>query len=260
MHTLQQKSSPEAQLKRLAQIPTELEALYLEIYEEMKNDLHPDDMDRVVKTLSLLIYQEVPLKSNEIVEAIFEPDLNERMGERTATILDLCSHLVEYDSESTEFRLAHLTVKVFLDSQSEYHKEQEHARIAKMCLPQVEDFLKRSYWDSRTSWKLGHFICYALTQRPYHVWKAGNERVADTALYRMLNCSKAPSREQASMDQWLRDVWRKIDPERFEQYFAGSKSVQFVDETQLSSIDIAMFGLAGRTTSNPPNPLFVYPV
>jgi ankyrin repeat protein len=46
----------------------------------------------------------------------------------------------------------------------------------------------------------------------------------------------------------------------FEQHFAESRSVQFVDEMQLRERDIDMRGLAGRTTSSPPNPLFVYPV
>src|SRR5277367_612316 len=122
LKSLRAKGRPETAIKRHKELPRERKELYDDIYEEIER-IDPSDFLLVQRTLMLIMYQRVPLRSTEIVEAVWgdSPEgPSGSMGQRIQLLSDMCSDFVELDSKTGYFRLAHSSVRDFLESREEF--------------------------------------------------------------------------------------------------------------------------------------------
>jgi ankyrin repeat protein len=210
LRSLRAKGRPETAVKRLRELPRELKELYDDIYEEIGR-IHPSDFLLVRRTLMLIMYQRVSLRSTEIVEAVWGDSLEDPsdvMGQRIQLLSDMCSDFVELDSNTGYFRLAHSSVRDFLESKEEFAENAGHAELAKMCISAAAEWFRKAniLQNYAMSWKLGHFICYALTQWPAHVWKASNLRAEDKELAVLLDVRSNWCPPSVAWRTWLSRV------------------------------------------------------
>jgi ankyrin repeat protein len=210
LKSLRAKGRPEIAIKRLKELPRELKELYDDIYEEIGR-IDPSDFLLVRRTLMLIMYQRVPLRSTEIVEAVWDDSPegpSDTMGQRIQLLSDMCSDFVELDSNTGYFRLAHSSVKDFLESREEFAENAGHAELAKMCVSAAAEWFRKAdiLQNYTSSWKIGHFICYALTQWPAHVWKASKLRAEDKELAALLDVGRSRCPPSAAWQTWLSRV------------------------------------------------------
>jgi hypothetical protein len=266
IQALKKKGSPEAVLRRLKQLPQKLEQLYAEIYSDIQ-ELDPFDFDKVHQALSLLMFQntvQTPLCACEILEAVFEEFSPAQMPDLGFRLVSFAANFIEFDEDSDEIRLAHLSVREFLESRAEYDGRRAHATISRACLFHVARYLDENATPSQRSWELGHFISYALTQWPYHVWKAESMRQEDDRLRDLLTSKNSTSVKPPAMAQWLDAVLKEIAKDGILEVGIVSMSPvhKFLieaygapeDPGKMSRIDMA----TRLTRSDPPNPLFAY--
>ena len=120
--------------KKLGQLPPKLSQLYSTLY---KNMLVPTDdigPSIVRNTFKWLLCSQRSMKSSEFLDALSSSSTT--LGEviRKELVLDLCSNFVVLDSELDVFRLAHLSVREFLENQQEFQPPSCHALAAETCL------------------------------------------------------------------------------------------------------------------------------
>jgi hypothetical protein len=124
LQALRRKGTRETLLDRLNSLPLppELEKLYGEIYDEIEQDLSSKDSKIVRDALTLLMYHDsrVSLSTTELIEAVFNIEETEQVLEGRKIFVDLCSDFVEINNVKDEFRLAHLSVKEYLEKRVEY--------------------------------------------------------------------------------------------------------------------------------------------
>jgi ankyrin repeat protein len=274
LQALKKKGSSEEVLKRLKQLPQKLEKLYAEIYKEIL-ELDRKDFQKTYQTLVLLMYQHTRLHTLEVVEAVFKNYNTAQIPELASKLFGFASDFIEYDEYTDEWRLAHLSVKEYLESRPEYRMGPAHATIARLCLSHATGYFDISSSSTRRSWEIGHFICYALTQWPYHVWHAGSMRQQDKRLRKLLNGNNASAKLQP-MDRWIETVVKALEhrnsSENKTDMSTPALNLTGSDEDASSSEEDQQesrgqeefdpnpnFENATMTTcSNPPVPLFTY--
>lgn len=279
---LKRKGSSEEVLKRLKGLPRKLEELYAEGYAEI-TELGKKDFERVYHTFLLLMHQQSRLHTIEVVEAAFGSCDNTQLPTLAIQLFEFASDFIEYDEKTDEWRLAHLSVKEYLESRMEYRPEQAHARIAVLCLSRVGDWLSTTPLAAQRTWEIDHFICYALTQWPFHLWQAREMIHADKKLRKALRQSRDPLTKSKSLIQWIDEVLENIEKGEItpsnadtsqsvvqstrEEVESSSSSSSSDEEERATSDGDPETGhppnlkleIATMTTcSNPPNPLFAY--
>jgi ankyrin repeat protein len=209
LKSLRTKGRPETAIKRLNGLPLELKELYEDIYREIM-DIDPADFFIVQRTLLLIMYQRVPLGSTEVVEAVWE-EQSENSGilqHRKQLLSDVCSDFIELDLNSGCFRLAHSSVRDFLESREDYAKDVGHREMAKMCVSAVSKWFRNAnrFEGNASCWDFEHFICYALTQWPAHVWQTLKLGAEDEDLAALLNVNSNRCPDNETWRLWLSQV------------------------------------------------------
>ncbi|KAL9110645.1 MAG: hypothetical protein Q9227_004822 [Pyrenula ochraceoflavens] len=197
---------PKDPLKALEDLPSDLRDLYQQIFQRIQDELDFESFEIVRKTLSMLMYQEVTLQTRPFITGIISRSRLNDIKNPKAFIIDVCADLVEYDDNQDIFRLAHFSVRSFLEEKPEFGSLQGNSLITRICLDYLE---KRIALEKHpTSWKLGSFLCYSLIYWPWHALFAfhlGRQRLL-------------PTRQSAIMDIWKSRVARLIDYYAFKTY------------------------------------------
>ncbi len=165
-------SSP---MERLSRFPPEIKKLYKHIYEELENDLTPDERGLLNRVLLFALYRNPwsGLSVAEMLDAIFgsdtkgkheQPSKLPRPSKALDEVLHLCSGFLDTDKERISFGLSHPSIREFLNEMPKYAEGPGHLTLGNLCVRELRYFLANK--DSK--WKLEHFFCYAITQYQYH--------------------------------------------------------------------------------------------
>ena len=233
--------------EKLGQLPPKLSQLYSTLYENMLVPTGDIGRSIVRNTFKWLLCSQRSMKSSEFLGALSSSSttLGEDIIEEE--LLGLCSNFVVLDSELDVFRLAHLSVREFLENQQEFQPPLCHALAAESCLlalirrwktsagaqffiDQFDKNLERGETSSMPEY-LTQREGYASEYWGQHCSKANDERlhgVLRTLLQfflfeesEILRDTKA--RESASLNCWARDLldW---DEEQLEHVFENYSS------------------------------------
>ncbi len=85
-------------------------------------------------------------------------------------ILRICSQFINHDPWTDQLRLAHLSVREFMEQSDSFPKHVDgHAQMLSYCDQALKPFFDVDAPKRRRIWDLGHFISYAITMMPYHL-------------------------------------------------------------------------------------------
>ena len=120
--------------ENLGQLPPKLSQLYSTLYKNMLEQRGKIGPSIILNTFKWLLCSKRSIKSSEFLDALSSSSTT--LGEviRKELVLDLCSNFVVLDSELDVFRLAHLSVREFLENQQEFQPPSCHALAAETCL------------------------------------------------------------------------------------------------------------------------------
>ena len=221
--------------EKLGQLPPKLSQLYSTLYENMLVPTGDIGRSIVRNTFKWLLCSQRSMKSSEFLDALSSSSttLGEDIIEEE--LLGLCSNFVVLDSELDVFRLAHLSVREFLENQQEFQLPSCHALAAETCLLTLIRHSKTSagaqffldkfdkYLERGESFSMPEYQTqyeeYASEYWGQHCFEANDERlhgVLRTLLQfflfeesEILRDTKA--RESASLSCWARNLlhWRE---------------------------------------------------
>ena len=123
---------PAAIRKRLGELPKDLRETYDETYNLRIK--HVEEQCSIVEiSFKLLLSLQTPLRHEEFLQALsFCGD--DKIDLSAEELLDLSCGFLVLDTELDVFRFAHLSVREYLDTRSEYSPESSHALAAQFCL------------------------------------------------------------------------------------------------------------------------------
>lgn len=117
--------------REVGKLPKTLKESYDSIYESI-NGL-PETAKLVAKrAISWLLCAQEPLESLELIAAITVDGPKQSIW--NGDVLSTCCNLVVYDGVSQHFRFAHLSVREYLESRSEYSPAEIHLEACRACL------------------------------------------------------------------------------------------------------------------------------
>ena len=124
---------PAAIWKRLGELPAGLREAYNDTY-EMKLESYVEEQRLITKSaFMLLLSLHESLEQKDFLHALsFCSD--DRITVSAEDLLDLCFGFLVLDSEQNVYRFAHLSVREFLETKSDYSPESSHALAAQFCL------------------------------------------------------------------------------------------------------------------------------
>jgi hypothetical protein len=118
---LNNSNTPNEVEQKLGRLPTELGAVYAQIYKQIEGDTSPGQKrERLViaeNALRLLLCARVLLPTDAFLAAI-RPLHSGPVS--AALLLTIASNLIVQDVEQDTFRLAHLSVREYLETRPEY--------------------------------------------------------------------------------------------------------------------------------------------
>ncbi|KAF2194322.1 hypothetical protein K469DRAFT_783362 [Zopfia rhizophila CBS 207.26] len=120
----------------LGRLPPDLYTLYDEIYGILS--AKPGELRAIVfnNVLCWLLCAQRTLSTREFLAAVsLDPQTGDSMKSISKDlVLEICNNFVVFDSELDTFRLAHLSVREFLEQQPKYKSEVRNALAAEVCL------------------------------------------------------------------------------------------------------------------------------
>jgi ankyrin repeat protein len=172
---LSNSNTPNEIEQKLGRLPTELGAIYAKIYKQIEGDTSPgqkrESLIIAENALRLLLCARVLFPTDVFLTAI-QP---QRSGPVSAALLlTIASNLIVHDVEQDTFRLAHLSVREYLETRPEYSEMEAHAFGAEICLTQLTKRKPRS--DDQEVDVMEH---YAILYGPFHCQFSGEKRVQD---------------------------------------------------------------------------------
>ena len=118
--------------KRLGELPKDLRDIYDDIY-RVKIESVEERGSITKNAFNLLLSLQTPLKHEEFLQALsFCGD--DKTDVSAEDLLDFGCNFLVLDAELDVFRFAHLSVREYLDTRSEYGPECSHALAAQFCL------------------------------------------------------------------------------------------------------------------------------
>ncbi|KIW99790.1 uncharacterized protein Z518_10718 [Rhinocladiella mackenziei CBS 650.93] len=189
-------------LDLIKNLPPDLGALYERIFEQIESG-NPKHSRMVHQSLTLLMYSEFPLITREVIQAVL-PVSNFKSPE--GFVIDSCKGLVEWDKNQDTFRLAHATVRSFLDTKPGFSFPECHALLAKICLGHLQKQKLLLSNEPPTSWEYRSFTNYAVVCWPWHVLYAFEKRFSDPELREFF-----PSKPDTPWAHWTGRVAKSID-------------------------------------------------
>ena len=120
-------------LEELGRLPQDLADTYAQIFEHVRS-LGSQSRGIAERSLKWLLCQARELSEEEFVAAISIGSERESLNLTKETILFICGNLVMFDHELKVFRFAHLSVREYLETRSEFTLGAAHALGAEMSL------------------------------------------------------------------------------------------------------------------------------
>jgi len=151
-------------LERLGKISPTLEDLYSEIYQRIKQNQGEISQKIARNVFSLLLSLERNLLPHDF-STLAQPTENELSPQ---VILDICCNLVVLDETLQVFRLAHLSVREFLEKLPEFSSTKSHATVATCCMKIA------GKWDEDLARRIDAEF-YVQTSMLYHFQEAGGD-------------------------------------------------------------------------------------
>ena len=177
----------EAIRERIGRLPRKLEDLYIEIYGKIAKYAAEADRRIAKMALSWLLCAQRTLKSEEFLEILSVTSKGDSSEISVVHVLDVCCNLVVFDSMLDTFRFAHLSVREFLEKQTDYATATVNGLAGKLCLlqlisaspmPAVESFLlKQGMPIEKDTNRQNILHSYTAVYWPVHCHLANNERV-----------------------------------------------------------------------------------
>ena len=122
---------------RLGKLPQDLDQSYDEIYENNTKNLGSTDKAHVDRAFMWVMCSAKPLKISELLGAVclnITGTSDKKVTEKT--LLDLCQHLLVYDSKLYRWRFPHTSVGEYFESHH-WTLTKAHCYVAKVCLSQL---------------------------------------------------------------------------------------------------------------------------
>ena len=124
---------PAAIRKRLGELPASLREAYNEIY-ELRLKSYVEEQRSITKSaFKLLLSLQTPLDHEDFIHALSFCS-EDRITLLAEDLLDLCFGFLVLDIGQNVYRFAHLSVREYLETKSEYSSESSHALAAQLCL------------------------------------------------------------------------------------------------------------------------------
>ena len=114
-------------------LPPNLQKIYDENYSQKLDSYQKEERQIVKNAFRLLLCAQEKLSTDGLVKALSVLD-PENPPLSPGLLLDLCFNFINIDSELDVFRFAHLSVREFLESKSDYDRTGNHALAAECCL------------------------------------------------------------------------------------------------------------------------------
>ena len=119
--------------KRLGQLPASLREAYNDTYEIRLESYVEEQKSITISAFKLLLSLQTPLDHEEFRHALSfcSEDVISLSNDE---LIDLCCGFLTLDIEQNVYRFAHLSVREYLETKSEYGPERSHALAAQVCL------------------------------------------------------------------------------------------------------------------------------
>jgi hypothetical protein len=207
----------------LGSLPPTLEMSYEDVYAQI---LRKRSRDRKIaeNALRWLLCGQHQLKSSAFIQAVLysegKPDKLDHV--EPESLLNLCCNLIVLDPNLDIFRLAHLSVREYLEKKAEYDKFQLHTMATKACVSTIISNSKilPSLYPRRTSHIFpvidsiihqmemsGNFLLYAIYCFPEHCEESGPQD-PETNLRRILVSMTIPGKETENAEYY----WERVFP------------------------------------------------
>ncbi|KAL8826680.1 MAG: hypothetical protein Q9170_007310 [Blastenia crenularia] len=119
--------------KRLGELPRDLREAYEQTYQIRLESYLEEQRLITQNAFKLLLSLQISFSQWEFLHALsFSSE--DKLELSSEELLDLCSGFIVLDANSNRFRFAHLSVREYLESNSEYAPEANHAVAAQYCL------------------------------------------------------------------------------------------------------------------------------
>ena len=189
-------------LEELGRLPQDLADTYAQIFEHVRR-LGPQSRIIAERSLNWLLCQARELSESEFLAAVSMGPKRESVNLTKEKVLFICGNLVMFDQELKVFRFAHLSVREYLETQSEFTLGAAHALGAEMsllvCLHRYTEFAAKHARKFRR---------YAILYWLYHCQEAKKSSLGGS-LHQLLE-DFLLIREGTSLayDAWVRSVHR----------------------------------------------------
>ena len=191
-------------MEELGRLPPDLADTYAQIFEHVKR-LGSQSRGIAERSLKWLMCQARELSEAEFLAAVSMGSERESVNLTKETILFICGNLVMYDHELKVFRFAHLSVREYLETQSEFTLGAAHALAAEMSL------LVCLHRDTEPAAKpTRKFRRYAILFWLYHCQEAKKSTLSDS-LHQLLE-DFLQRREETNLYYavWVQSLYRTM--------------------------------------------------
>ena len=209
--------------QRLGVLPPNLQKIYEDNYSQ-KLESYQEEERRIVKiAFRFLLCSQEKLSTGGLLKALSVLD-PENPPLSLDLLLDLCFNFIDVDSQLNVFRFAHLSVREYLESKSDYERTSNHALAAECCvrLLSSDEVIKRggcvghiatdettdpTFWED-IALRLTDFHEYACIHWAFHLASSGNFRLNSPLID--LSYAFMMDHEQATSDAywvWNRDAY-----------------------------------------------------
>ena len=209
--------------ERLGKLPPNLQKVYDENYSQKLVSYQEEEREIVKNAFRFLLCAEKRLSTGGFLKALSVLD-PENPPLSPNSLLDLCFNFLDVDTQLDVFRFAHLSVREYLESKSDYGWTGNHALAAECCvrLLSSDEVVKRggsvrhiatdeiidptfwdpTSWEDSTFWKntalrLTDFHEYACIHWSFHLARSGDLRLTsplkDTSYTFMMDHQQATS-------------------------------------------------------------------
>ncbi len=133
----------------LGRLPLKLNETYKPIYAQIMQSA-PKSKALAIRVLRWLLCCNRPLSTQELIAAVSVSANGKHMKMRIEDVVNVCHTLVVVDKELDRFRLAHLSVKEFLEQEQEFGEVLQNTIVADRCIAAClkDDTILKEVWDA----------------------------------------------------------------------------------------------------------------
>ena len=135
--------------QRLGMLPPNLQKIYDENYSQKLDSYQKEERQIVKNAFRFLLCAQEELSTGSLLKALSVLD-PENPPLSPDLLLDLCFNFIDVDSQSNVFRFAHLSVREYLESKTDFERTSNHALAAESCvrLLSSDEVVKRDGFET----------------------------------------------------------------------------------------------------------------